>query len=139
MITVEFKPGPRRSSQLPEKGDYILVNWRIPPHSHAWRPPTDVYEREDEIVVRIEIAGMAEDGFSISLDQNVLLVRGIRPDLSERRAYHQMEINFGEFISAIDLPAPINVDGVRAEYQNGFLWVMLPKSQPKIIKIKENE
>ncbi len=139
MIHVEFNPGQRRNSQLPEKGDYILVNWRIPPHSHAWRPPTDVYEREDEIIVRVEIAGMAEDGFNISLDQNVLVIRGVRPDLNERRAYHQMEINFGEFITAIDLPFPIDAESVRAEYQNGFLWVILPKSHPKVIKIKDNE
>jgi len=138
MITVEFTRGQRRNSQLPEKNEYILINWRIPPHSHAWRPPTDVYEHGDEMIVRVEIAGMDEDSFSISLDQNTLLIRGIRPDTNEKRAYHQMEINFGEFISAVDLPYPIDIDRVRAEYQNGFLWVILPKSQPKVIKIEKD-
>jgi HSP20 family molecular chaperone IbpA len=139
MIIVEFKPGQRRSLQASEKNDYLLVNWRISSHSHVWRPPTDVYERDDEIVVRVEIAGMAEDGFAISLDQDVLTIRGVRPDLNERRAYYMMEINFGEFLSAIDIPMPVDPERVRAEYLNGFLWIFLPKAQPRVIKIKDNE
>ena len=138
MITIALKSNPRRV-QAPDKTDYVIVNWRIPSHPNAWRPPTDVYEREDTIVVRVEIAGMNESDFAISLDQNVLVITGVRADLNERRAYHQMEINFGEFISAVEIQAPIDQERVSAEYQNGFLWVYLPKAQPKIIKIKDNE
>ncbi len=139
MITVVFKPTPRRTGQLPEKNDYMLVNWRISSHPHAWRPPTDVYERDDSMVVRVEIAGMNDNDFSISLEQNILLVRGNRQDVNERRAYHQMEINFGEFYTAVEFQVPLDVEHVQAEYHNGFLWIVLPKMQPKIIKIKENE
>jgi HSP20 family protein len=139
MITVVFKPNQRRNPPVPDKSDFDIVNWRISSHPHAWRPPTDVYEREDSIVVRVEIAGMNENDFTISLDQNVLAIRGTRTDTAERRAYHQMEINFGEFITAVELQVPVDADHVQAEYQNGFLWIFLPKAQPKIIKIKENE
>jgi HSP20 family protein len=139
MITVALKPSQRRNVPVPDKSDYMIVNWRTSSHPHAWRPPTDVYEREDTIMVRVEIAGMNETDFIINLDQNILTVRGVRPDISERRAYHQMEINFGEFFTAVEIPLPVDVEHVKAEYQNGFLWVILPKSQPKIIKIKENE
>lgn len=139
MITVALKPSQRRSVPVPDKSDYVMVNWRISSHPHAWRPPTDVYEREDSIVVRVEIAGMNENDFVINLDQNILTVHGVRADITERRAYHQMEINFGEFYTAVEIPLPIDVEHVRAEYQNGFLWVYLPKAQPKIIKIKDNE
>jgi HSP20 family protein len=139
MISVSFKPGQRRSPQVPDKNEYFLVNWRTSSNPHVWHPPTDVYEREESIDVRVEIAGMAEDHFSISLEQNILVIRGVRPDTAERRAYHQMEINFGEFLSAVEIQVPIDSEHVRAEYQNGFLWVILPKSQPKVIKVKENE
>lgn len=139
MIPIALKPRQRSKSPLPEKSDYMIVNWRISSHPHTWRPPTDVYEREDSIVVRVEIAGMNEDGFAISLDQNVLLIHGTRADTNERLTYHQMEINFGEFLTAVEIQAPIDVEHVQAEYENGFLWVILPKAQPKIIKIRENE
>lgn len=139
MISVSFKPSQRRSPQVPGKNEYFLVNWRTSANPHIWHPPTDVYERDDSIDVRVEIGGMSEENFSISLEQNVLLIRGIRPDTAEHQAYHQMEINFGEFLSAVEIQVSIDAEHVRAEYQNGFLWVILPKSQPKIIKIKENE
>jgi HSP20 family protein len=139
MISVSFRPGQRRSPQVPDNNEYFLVNWRTSSNPHVWHPPTDVYEREESIDVRVEIAGMAEDNFSISLEQNVLVIRGVRPDTAERRAYHQMEINFGEFLCTVEIQVPIDSDHVRAEYQNGFLWVILPKSQPKVIKVKENE
>jgi HSP20 family protein len=139
MISISFKSGQRRNPQVPDKNEYFLVNWRTSSNPHVWNPPTDVYEREDSIVVRVEIAGMAENDFDISLDQNVLVIRGVRPDMNERRAYHRMEINFGEFLSAIEIQTPIDPEHVRAEYQNGFLWIYLPKSQPKVIKVKENE
>lgn len=122
---------------MPEKPEFMIVNWRLTARPHAWSPPTDVYEHEDKLIVRVEIAGMKESDFSISLDQNILTIRGVRPDVTERRAYHQMEINFGEFVTAVEINIPIDMEKVAAQYQNGFLWVTLPKAQPKHIKINE--
>lgn len=136
-MNVELKPGQRRSPQIPDGNEYYIVNWRVSTRPRVWRPPTDVYEHDDKIVVRVEIAGMNENDFVLSLDQNILTVRGIRPDVTERRAYHQMEINFGEFATAVEILVPIDSEHVRAEYQNGFLWITLPKTQPKQIKINE--
>ncbi len=139
MITVALKSSQRRNPPVPDSSDYLIINWRISPHTHTWRPPTDVYEHEDDVVVRVEIAGMNESDFAISLEQNILVVRGVRPDINERRAYHQMEINFGEFFTAVEIQVPIEFEHIQADYQNGFLWVILPKAQPRVIKIKENE
>lgn len=138
MINVTLKPNQRRSPQTPDNSEYMIVNWHVvTSRPRAWRPPTDVYEHDDRIVVRVEIAGMNESDFSISLDSNILTVRGVRADSNERRAYHQMEINFGEFMTAVEFTIPIDSQHVRAEYQNGFLWIYLPKAQPKVIKINE--
>ena len=136
-MNVELKPGQRKTAQLSGNSEYLIVNWRVSSHPRAWRPPTDVYEHEDRIVVRVEIAGMHENDFTLSLDQNILTVRGVRPDITERRAYHQMEINFGEFATSVEILVPIDSERVRAEYQNGFLWVFLPKAPPKYIRINE--
>jgi HSP20 family protein len=105
--------------------------------THIWRPPTDVFETEEAVIVRVEIAGMREDDFSISLSGDQLSVRGNRPDVHERRAYHQMEIFFGEFNTEVKLPAPILADQVVAEYQAGFLRLMFPKDKPRKIKVIE--
>jgi HSP20 family protein len=110
--------------------------WRLTNRSHVWHPPTDVYEVEEAVIVRVEIAGMQEDDFSIALSDRNLVIRGFRSDVAERRAYHQMEIFFGEFMSEVELPCPVMVDQATAEYRMGFLRLVLPKVRPKIIRIK---
>jgi len=110
--------------------------WRILSRPHAWRPPTDVYETEDAIIVRVEVAGMREADFTISLVERSLTIRGIRQDTSERRAYHQMEIAFGEFHTEVELPFLVLSDKVDATYRDGFLRITLPIAQPKHIKVE---
>jgi HSP20 family protein len=111
--------------------------WRNGLRSHVWRPATDVYETEDSIVIRVEIAGMREEDFSISLKGNQLTIRGNRADVIERRAYYQMEISFGEFLTEVDLPGPVLSDNVTAEYISGFLRLVFPKDKPKKIVVTE--
>jgi len=111
--------------------------WHIT-RSPAWRPPMDVFETEDAFIVRVEVAGMQEDDFSIHIESRLLVVRGVRLDTTERRAYHQMEIPFGEFILEVELTASIITDEVAAGYKNGFLRIYLPKARPKTITIEED-
>lgn len=112
------------------------INRRVALRSPAWRPPTDVFETNDAVIVRVEIAGMQEEDFTISLSGKLLVVRGLRPDVAERRAYHQMEIVFGEFMSEVELPCDVVAEEVRAEYSKGFLRLELPKIHPRKIKIE---
>jgi len=108
------------------------VHLHLTMRSPAWRPPTDVYEIDDAVIVRVEIAGMHETDFSIILDGRYLSIRGVRQDVTERRAYHQMEIRFGEFNVDVEMPAAIDVENVQATYQNGFLKIILPKVHIRI-------
>jgi HSP20 family protein len=117
--------------------DASPLGWRLTTRPHAWRPPTDVYETDENIIVRVEIAGMREDDFLIELNGRFLSIRGSRQDVSERRAYHQMEIRFGEFIIELELPVPIETDQVQAIYDNGLLRVTLAKAQPRHIPVIE--
>jgi HSP20 family protein len=110
------------------------VSWQV--RSRTWSPPTDVYETEEVYIVRVEIAGMREEDFEVQLENNTLLISGSRPDLTERRAYQQMEIRFGKFSTAITLPGSVNIEQARAEYKDGFLIVVLPKATPNQIKVE---
>lgn len=110
---------------------------RLSNRGHVWRPPTDVYELETAIVVRIEISGMRENEFAITVQDQILTVRGTRVDIPERRAYHQMEIRYGEFGVEVQLPTPVLIDEAQAEYRHGFLVITLPKQQAKQIHISE--
>jgi HSP20 family protein len=112
-----------------------VVNWRMTILPTQWRPPTDVYETDDGYVVRVEIPGMRDGQFSVMVENNILTIRGSRSDTAERRAFHQMEIRFGDFSTDVELPPNVNVNQVQAEYEDGFLRVFLPKAQPRQIHI----
>jgi HSP20 family protein len=127
-----------RSNSNPE-----LVHWRMAMRPHLWRPPTDVYETEDAILIRVEIAGMREQDFNIAMEDRTLTIRGIRYDTSERSgqgtgrgAFHQMEILFGEFSTEVELPAPILTERVEAVYRDGFLQITLPKVRPQQVRVE---
>lgn len=111
------------------------ISWQVGIHSYAWSPPTDVYETEAAFIVRVEIAGMRQSDFSIEIEDNLLVISGVRADLPERRAYHQMEIRFGEFSTAIELPPGVDMTKAEAEYDDGFLTVILPKIKPVNVPI----
>ena len=80
---------------------------------------------------------MRESDFVIELDGRFLYIRGTRLDANERRAFHQMEIRFGEFGVEIELPLPVQSELVEATYRDGFLRLVLPKAFPKQIHIEE--
>jgi len=115
------------------------VGWQVQVRSGVWSPPTDVYETDNNYVVRLEIAGMREDGFDISVEDKFLTISGNRPDVPERRAYQQMEIRFGKFETVVGLPGPIDLDASRAEYKEGFLTVTLPKAKPNQIQVEDGK
>ena len=113
------------------------VGWQVQVRAGVWSPPTDVYETESAYVVRVEVAGMREEDFEITAENNFLMISGSRPDVPERRAYQQMEIRFGKFETVVGMPGPVDLDASRADYSEGFLTVTLPKAKPSQIAIEE--
>lgn len=113
---------------------YVTSSWQV--HSSIWTPPTDVYETETSLIVKMEVAGMREEDFEVVVEEQVLVIRGQRFDQNERRAYHQMEIRFGKFEIAIGLPSGVDLEGATAEYTLGFLTVTFPKMQAKQIEVE---
>lgn len=131
----EFPPEAERS--LEEHLTDTSFTWRMSLRTSSWHPPADMYELENVVVVRVEIAGMRENDFSIQLNGRTLSIRGARQDITERKAYHQMEIRFGEFSVELELPFHIETDNIQATYNNGFLKIILPKALPRHISVSE--
>jgi len=123
-----------------EKGEWAAdsdraLSWAQRLAPHLWRPPTDVFETDDTLIVVVEIAGMREDDFSVTLDKQALTVSGSRAGATGPRAYHQMEIAYGEFVAEVALPVPVDSSGVEASYADGFLTVTLPKVKARRISV----
>jgi HSP20 family protein len=109
------------------------VSWHV--RSSMWSPPTDVYETAEHYAVKVEIAGMRDEGFDVAFENNTWGISGYRPDRNERRAYHQMEIRFGRFELAVEIPIPVDIESATAEYKDGFLMIVFPKSNKNQEKV----
>jgi len=103
-------------------------------------PPVDVYEDENSIQVRLEVPGIEEKDIDIRLENNVLTVQGERKFEKEEKEenFHRIERRYGSFTRSFTLPATVNSEEVRADYEQGVLKIRLPKraeAKPKQIKV----
>ncbi len=101
-------------------------------HSPAWQPPTDILEGENQIYVLMEISGMRNGEFHVAVSGQRLMVSGQRPtplfaEADEKLAYHQFEVRFGEFRTVLTLPWIIDENNIRARYEDGFLFIVIPR------------
>jgi HSP20 family molecular chaperone IbpA len=100
--------------------------------SRVWHPPTDVYETDSHVTVKLDLAGVSEDHIVVRLHGRQLTIYGQRDDPVGKLAYQQMEISYGEFRSEVNLPCEVDQEHVRAEYEQGFLYILLPKLKRKL-------
>jgi HSP20 family molecular chaperone IbpA len=99
-----------------------------------------VYETDSYVVVKIEIAGLTPEDFTISLANRVLAVRGKRQDPVSKLAYQRMEINYGQFQTEVYLPWPIDTGAeVEATYEQGFLTIQLPKAPARRVPVTDDD
>ena len=103
----------------------------------VWHPPTDVHETDAHYLVHVEVAGMRQSDFNISLSDRTLIVSGVREDSTTKKACHQIEISYGEFRSEVTLPGPVDEDGIEAIYADGFLKIVLPKRSIRKVPVIE--
>ncbi len=104
-------------------------------HPHVWRPPTDLYETEGAYIACIEVAGMKGGQLSVSIADTVLTVTGVRQNASPRGAYHQLEIQYGEFRTQVRVPTSVDEEKIEAAYADGFLTVVMPKRGTHHVKV----
>lgn len=108
-----------------------------------WNPSTDVFESEDTVVIKMETPGVRQEDLEITLEGHLLMVRGRRrrdPD-EKGLTYQLVEIPYGPFERTFDLPTQVSLEDVRAEYRDGFLRILIPKSfpTPRLVPITTEE
>jgi HSP20 family protein len=114
-------------------GSILLENGQ---NSQSWRPPTDVYETEDHIEIVVEVAGMEPDKIRVTFSDRVLRITGRRNQTARRARSHCLEIQYGDFISEVYLPGHYDVNAIDAQYSDGFLRIILPKTPPPKTQIQ---
>jgi len=101
----------------------------------------DMYQTDNEVVVKAAIPGVKADEVQISVTGEVLTIKGETREKEEvkEKAYHIREQRWGMFERTIALPTDVVADKARADFENGILSITLPKAEevkPKTISIK---
>ncbi len=104
-------------------------------------PAIDMYQTDNEVVVKAAVPGFKPEDVQISVTGDVLTIKGESKEETdgEDKAYHIREQRWGSFERMISLPTDVNPDKAQAEFENGVLQVTLPKSEvvkPKTITVK---
>jgi len=94
---------------------------------NGWRPKADVYRCADGLLVKLELAGVAEQDISLTLQRSSLIVEGKRRDwcVTDTQESLSMEITYDWFRRTIRLPITSNSVDMHSEYRNGMLLVHL--------------
>ena len=129
-----FNPLPARFGGLFGK------DLEAPLSTTAWNPSVDIFENDNEVIVKAELPGMNAKDIEVKLENNVLMLKGERRFEKETKEenYHRVEREYGIFSRSFALPTAINEDKVTAEYKDGVLKIVMPKKEetkPKPITI----
>ena len=103
-------------------------------------PAMDVYETKDAVMVESPLAGVDPERVGISIENNVLTVRGEteKQQEVEEKDYYRKEVRYGSFFRQVALPAPVDGDKAEANFEKGMLVIRIPKrteSAAKTIKV----
>lgn len=103
-------------------------------------PPLDIAESENEIVVKVEVPGIAQKDIDITVHDGVLTVKGEKKVEREEKnlQWHRLERAYGSFARSLTLPNTVNHEDIKASYRDGVLTLTLAKreeTKPRQIKI----
>jgi HSP20 family protein len=106
----------------------------------TWAPAVDIFETENELVVKADLPDVNEKDIDVRVENNTLTVRGERKfeEKTEKENYLRVERTYGSFSRSFSLPNTVNNEAIKADYKNGVLTVTLPKraeSKPKQVKV----
>jgi len=106
----------------------------------AWAPAVDIYETEQELVVKADLPDVDPKDLDIRVENNLLTIRGERKFEKKvcEENYLRVERSYGSFARSFTLANTVNSEAIKADYQNGVLTLTIPKreeAKPKQIKV----
>lgn len=121
---------------------FFRMMWRrAPGEGMAWAPAIEMYEKDNNFVVKAELPGVKKEDVDISVAGDTLTIKGQRKASKEVKDedYYRCETHYGSFTRSIVLPAAVDAKKVEASYENGVLEIQVPKAKeamPTKVEIK---
>jgi HSP20 family protein len=124
--------------RVPARQGFFGRDWETHLPTTAWIPVVDIFENDNEVVVKAELPGVNVKNINLWLENNVLTLKGERRFEKETKEedYHRIEREYGAFTRSLALPTAVNGDKVTAKYKDGILKVVLPKNERKSTPLK---
>lgn len=109
---------------------FFEPQWDEPEAAGEWAPKVDVSETKDAVVVKAEIPGVEQKDINVSLQDQVLTIKGEKHHEKEEKdeKYHRVERSWGAFTRSFRMPVAVAGDKVSATFKDGMLTVTLPKA-----------
>jgi HSP20 family protein len=112
-----------------------------PQTNRPWAPAVDVYETENELVLKADLPDVEAKDIDVRVENQTLTLAGQRKFEKQNtvNGYHRIERNYGNFTRSFAVPNTFDTDNINAAYKNGVLTVTLPKKEaakPRQIKIE---
>lgn len=111
------------------------------PTSRPWSPAVDIYETENELVLKADVPEVDPKQVAIQMENGTLTVKGERKfdEQKNGKGFHRIERGYGSFVRAFSLPDTVDPEKVKADYKNGVLTVTLPKKEiakPRTVNVQ---
>jgi HSP20 family protein len=115
-----------------DRFDWLLgrdAPWRLDGPAGNWAPTVDVVEGDNTITIKAELPGVETKDVAITVENNVLTLKGERrfEDEVKKEHFHRLERAYGTFARGFTLPGNVDAENIKAEFKNGLLIVTLPK------------
>jgi HSP20 family protein len=111
------------------------------PGSRPWTPAVDIYETDNELVLKADLPEVDPKNVDIQIENGTLTLKGSRVFEAEKngKGYHRIERSYGSFVRAFSLPETVDPENVKADFKNGVLTMTLAKKEvakPRTIKVE---
>ena len=109
---------------------FLEPAWTELPAVGEWQPKVDISETKDALIVKAELPGVDQKDIAVSLQDNVLSVKGEKEGETEEKdkRYHRVERSYGVFSRVMRLPAAVDGGKATAEFKEGVVTITLPKA-----------
>ncbi len=97
----------------------------------VWAPAVDIAEQDNQYVMKAEMPGISKDDVKITIESNILTIRGEKKQEKDvkQEHYQRIERSYGSFQRSFTLPGMVKNDNIEAVYNDGVLTITLPKAE----------
>lgn len=127
-----FRGGPLGFFDEPE--------WSLSPGGDFRVPTSDVYETDDAYVINVETPGMDKNDVKVEMDDNTLTIRAEKTQEQkddQKKGYFRSERSYTGFYRQFPLPEGVDSENIKAQYNNGVLEVIVPKTEERKRNVKQ--